>query len=219
MSKKNQLVNKNQEQFAQLIASGLNASDAYSQIYGNRDTGNSSKLRNKPHVADRIREIMVGGAIAAKVNGARVIEELACLGMANMADIIDIQEDGSAVVDLRSLTREQAAAISEIESVVLIDPETGVKRVRTKVKLFDKKGPLDTLAKHFGLLIDKHEHGAPGDFSKVESIADIADKIRKELGDEDAAKFMRLIEEAKTKEPPAIELVALPAPMNGGAHN
>ena len=200
MSAKNQLVNTNQERFCQLVASGTNATAAYLEVYGTESTGAASKLRNKPHIAARISEILAGGVIKAKLRGAQVIEELARLAMSNIADVLDIQEDGSAIVDLQALTREQAAAISEIESVTLTDPRTGIKKVRTKVKLFDKKGPLDTLAKHFGLLIDKHEHGAPGDFSRSETIEDIAAKIKRELGEEDAAKFLKLVESKKEQE-------------------
>lgn len=200
MSGKNQLVNVRQETFCQLVAGGMDATSAYEQVYGNAYSGNASKLRNKPHVAARIAQILSGGAIKAKINGARVIEELAAMGLANIADILDIQEDGAAIVDLASLTREQAAAISEVESVVLTDPHTGQKKVRTKVKLFDKKGPLDTLAKHFGLLIDKREVGLPGDFSRTETVDEIAAKIKRELGEEDAAKFLKLINETEKSE-------------------
>jgi hypothetical protein len=51
-----------QERFAQLIASGLKASWSYRRCYSQRGSAatvatESSRLRNRPHVAARIREL------------------------------------------------------------------------------------------------------------------------------------------------------------------
>jgi len=198
-NKDGQLVNLNHERFAQLVAAGTDQTQAYIDVYGPSDSAstNASRLRNRPHVDDRIRSLLSHGVLKAKINGTRVVEELVALGLSNVADILRINDDGTAEVDLTALTREQSAAISEVESTAIIDPITGVKKVKTKVKLFDKKGPLDTLAKHFGLLVDRTEHGRPGDFSNAQSIDDIANKIKAELGEEDAKRFLELISNDK----------------------
>jgi ribosomal protein S19E (S16A) len=45
------------------------------------------------------------------------------------------------------------------------------------------KGAVETKAKLHGLLVDRKETGAPGDFAQLESIDAIVAKVRSELGD------------------------------------
>ncbi len=89
----------------------------------------------------------------AEVTADRVVTELAKLGFASMLDYITVQPDGTAVVSLSTLTREQAAAIQEITVEEYTDGKAGearpVKRVR--LKLVDKKGSLELLGRHLGI--------------------------------------------------------------------
>lgn len=102
----------------------------------------------------------------AGITAEKVVAEYAKLGFANMLDYIRIQ-DGSPVVDMSAITRDHGAAIGEVTSEVYMErtgdednPVTPVKR--TKFKLADKKGALDSLAKHLGMFTEKHEHSGPG---------------------------------------------------------
>jgi phage terminase small subunit len=93
------------------------------------------------------------------ITADRVLEELAKIGFLNMQDYITVQGDGTAYIDLSTLTREQAAAIQEIT----VDEYTegrgeDARDVRkVKVKLYDKKSALDSIGKHLGMFVDKHE--------------------------------------------------------------
>jgi phage terminase small subunit len=92
------------------------------------------------------------------VTADHVIKEMARLGFSNMKDYIRIV-DGDAVVDLTNLTEDQAAAISEVTSETYVDgyvsDEDGdrepVRVKRTKLKLVDKKGPLELLGRYVGV--------------------------------------------------------------------
>lgn len=94
----------------------------------------------------------------------RVLQEYAKIGFSNMLDYMTVQPDGTAFCDLSKLTRDQAAAIQEatFETIRSSDPDAldaagedeGKKKVavlKTKIKLVDKKGPLDSMGKYLGL--------------------------------------------------------------------
>jgi phage terminase small subunit len=124
----------------------------------------------------------------AEITAARVLEEMAKLAFHNPADYIKIDEDGSAIVDLSKLDRDQAAAITEVIS------ERGEDgKVKTRIKLADKKAALVELGRHFGLWIERVEHGRPGDFSDIQSTEELIEKIRTELGPDDADALLALV--------------------------
>lgn len=117
-----------------------------------------------------LKEPRIGAAIQAgmavlghklDVTAERVLGELAKLAFANLADYITIQEGGDAVVDLSTLTREQAAAIAEIVVDEYVEGRgedaRDVKRV--KIKLADKGQNLERLGRHLKLFTDKIEVG------------------------------------------------------------
>ena len=87
-----------------------------------------------------------------QVTQERVLRELALLGFSNMMDYVTPQQDGTAYVDLSKLTRDQAAAISEVtvESYTEKDGESVIPVKRVKFKLSDKRSALVDLGKHLG---------------------------------------------------------------------
>ena len=82
-----------------------------------------------------------------------VLAELALLGFANMEDYVRITSDGEPYVDLSEMTREQAAAISEVTVDDYVDgrgeDSRQVRKVR--VKFHDKKGALVEIGRHLGM--------------------------------------------------------------------
>lgn len=99
-----------------------------------------------------------------QVTADRVVEELGKLAFSNMLDYMTTGDDGLAYIDLSSLTREQAAAIQEVtvDEYTEGDGEDGRLVKKVKVKLADKKGPLELLGKRFGLWVDRHELSGAG---------------------------------------------------------
>lgn len=112
-----------------------------------------------------LRHHRVGAIIAVRrakasdrieVTVERIISEYAKLGFANMADYIT-GEGTERTIDLSKLTRDQAAAIQEITVETYMDGkgEAAERVKRTKLKLADKRGALDSLAKHLGMFVEK----------------------------------------------------------------
>jgi phage terminase small subunit len=58
---------------------------------------------------------------------------------------------GNASIDLSQASEDDWAAIAELSS------EASGEVTRTRIKLHDKKGALDSLARHLGMFIDKSE--------------------------------------------------------------
>lgn len=121
----------------------------------------ASGLLAKSHIQEAIQARSAALSEKSGITGEMVVAELAKLGFSNMLDYIRVQADGSAYVDLREITRDQAAAIQEITVDEYMDgggeDARPVKKV--KLKLSDKRGPLVDLGKHLGVF----EKGRKGD--------------------------------------------------------
>ncbi len=105
-------------------------------------TEQGHRLLTYAHVAEAVAAGQAERAKRLAVTADRVIEEYAKIAFANMADYAAV---GPA---LETLTPNQTAAIAEVS-------QTANGAVR--IKLHDKKSALDSLAKHLGLFIDRHE--------------------------------------------------------------
>lgn len=152
--------------FVQEYLVDLNGAAAYKragyQASGNAaETGASRMLRNA-QVKAAIHAAMDERAQKAGLSAEAVLAELRKMAFANMLDYITTQSDGTAVVDLSKLTRDQAAAIQEVTAETYEergsrkDDVRPVKRV--KFKLADKRGSLELLGKHLKLFKEQVEH-------------------------------------------------------------
>lgn len=167
-----------QEAFAKAYVETLNASEAYRRAYPGSEKwtpkalhSKASAMLAKDRVAGRVAELQAKTKQIAEqkheVTVERIVRELSLIGFSNMADYITTQADGSAYVDLSELSREQAAAISEVTSETYTEGRGEDAQVvkRTKFKLSDKRAALVDLGKHLGMFKEIHEHtgkdGAP----------------------------------------------------------
>lgn len=88
-----------------------------------------------------------------------VLRELAKIGFANMSDYMRTGLDGDPVLDFSNLSRDQAAALSEVTVEDFKDGRGEDSRDvrRVKFKLADKRAALVDIGRHLGMFKDKIE--------------------------------------------------------------
>ena len=97
-----------------------------------------------------------------KVGPQEVLAELSKIGFLNVHDFGEPNAQGYYHIDLKSMTREQKAAIAEIKPVY----EKGVQ-VGQMVKFHDKIAALDKLARNLGLFNDSLKLEGDEDFAQM----------------------------------------------------
>lgn len=158
-----------------------------------------SNLVRDGKVAAAIMRRRVAQAQKLELSQERVAQELMRVGYANMADYAPLYGEGTPAEKLAMLTRDQAAAVQEIVVEEFRDGRTRARQVRrTKFKLADKRGSLELLARHLGMVSDKVDHN-------VVHSGTIVHALLKEIDDQ-------------TRGRPIIDAVpSLPAPKEGEA--
>lgn len=158
------LDNAKHELFAQELAKGRTATEAYAAAGYRGDRTAASRLSTNVNIQARVREILDAAAARTGVTVEAILAELAKLGFSNMLDYLRIGPDGLPYADFSKLTRDQATAIAEVhvETVPSVRGEDGeevrpeVKKVR--FKLADKRSALVDLGKHLGMFKERIEH-------------------------------------------------------------
>ena len=158
------LVDLNASQAA--VRAGYSPRTAYSQ---------GQRLLKHVEVADAIARAMRDRAERARLKADDVIAEYRRIAFANILDFIRVQSDGNVIVDLSQLTRDQAAALTEISIDDCVEergPDTRrAKRVR--IKLADKRAALSDLGRHLGMFRDRVEHTGPdGSALRIQDLSD-----------------------------------------------
>jgi phage terminase small subunit len=114
---------------------------------------NAYNLLREPEIMLGILRGKIARRARATVTADRVLEELARLAFANLADYMTVSDDGQQRLDLSGVGREQMAALQEITTDTRKDGrgEDADTIERTKIKIADKKGALELLMKHLGM--------------------------------------------------------------------
>lgn len=150
------LANPRHELFAQELAKGKTAQEAYI-LAGYIGLGNLSRLRNHPKITARIEELLAQGARRTEVTAARTIAEL---GRIAFADIRGLFNKNGSLKPVSLWPNDLARAVAALETDELYDG-SGKRRMRIgvtrKVKLADKLRALEMLGRSFGLFKDKVE--------------------------------------------------------------
>lgn len=119
------------------------------------------QLLQKPHVAAAIAAAKSDRSARTRVTQDMVIAEYACLAFADIRAFVDWGPDGVALKSSDALDDEQARCIAEVTET---RTQHGGSR---RVKLHDKKGALDALARHLGMFTDHEAAEAPREFTIV----------------------------------------------------
>lgn len=144
-----------QEKFAQGLFAGLSQREAYKQAYNCDNMTDKTvdeaacRSANDSKIVARIDQLNGELKMRNMVTVERVIAEYARLGFFDPRQLINT--DGSPR-NIQELDDDAAAAIAGLDIEVKADGA-----VVKKYKLADKKGALDSIAKHLGMFTDKSE--------------------------------------------------------------
>lgn len=148
-----------QERFVAEYLIDLNATAAARRAGYSAKTAEQQgpRLLGNVAVAQAIGRRQAKIAEKLEVTQERVVAELAKLGFANMADYMRAGPDGDPFLDFSALTRDQAAALTEVTVDDFVDGRGEDARAvrRVKFKLADKRAALVDLGKHLGMFTDK----------------------------------------------------------------
>ncbi len=120
-----------------------------------------TRLVKLPHVAAAIAAAKSERAARTHVTQDMVIAEYARLAFADIREFVDWGPDGVVLKPSDELDDEQARCIAEVTET---RTQHGGSR---RVKLHDKKGALDALARHLGMFADHTAAEAPREFTIV----------------------------------------------------
>ena len=151
-----------QQRFVEEYLIDLNATQAAIRAGYSEKTAKSVGHENltKPDIAKAIQEAQNKLSERTEITQDMVLQELAKIGFSNMLDYVSITNGGDPVTDFSALTRDQAAAISEvtIEAYTEGRGEDAEEVKRVKFKLSDKRAALVDMGRHLGMFKDKIEH-------------------------------------------------------------
>lgn len=119
-----------------------------------------SRLLTNADIWRAIAEAREARAARVQVDQDRVVQELAAVGFADMADFLVLGPNGSVTFDWKHLPPGASRAIMElvVDEYTEGSGEAARPVRRTKLKLHPKIPALELLARHVGMLIHKHEH-------------------------------------------------------------
>lgn len=157
------LANAKHEMFAQGLAKGLSASDAYEAAGYKASRSAASRLSTNVNIEARVAELVGKAADKAGTSVERVLQELGRLGF---SDLRRAFTPGGSLIPPEDWDDDFAAAVAGVEVVSRNtnekdeDGRTVVEHVH-KIKLWDKNSALEKLAKHLGMFVEKFEHTSP----------------------------------------------------------
>lgn len=108
-----------------------------------------------PQVAAEVAEAMAKRAVRTEITQDRVIKEVARIAFLDIRKLFDAN---GAMKPIHDIDDETAAALASIECLEVGEEGVAVG-VLKKLKLTDKKGALELLMRHMGMLNDKLKVG------------------------------------------------------------
>lgn len=117
------------------------------------------RLLKRPDISEALQSRRLDLQQRTRITQERVLLEYARLAFVDPRSIFEWGPDGIIIKDSNELSEDEAACIAEATEL------RTDKGVNTKIKLHDKKGALDSLARHLGLFEkDNKQKGIDGEF-------------------------------------------------------
>lgn len=148
------MLNPQQERFAQEYAIDLNATRAATRAGYSAATAYSqgSRLLNDVEVSKRIDELKDKILKRIDVTTERIVREYEKIAFTNLEDVVEWIRGDPMLRNAEDIETPAHGAISEITRT-----ESKLGDVTVKVKLHDKRGALDSLARYKGMFHDNIE--------------------------------------------------------------
>lgn len=147
-----------QKRFADEYLIDLNATAAYKRAGysgdGNVAEAASSRLLSNVKVKQYIDGRMKDRENRTEITQDRVLQEYAKLAFLDPRRFYD---ESGALIPINELPADVAAALAGVDVTDSFDKESNAVITTKKVKFIDKKGALDSVARHLGMFIDRSE--------------------------------------------------------------
>ena len=163
-----------QARFVEEYLIDLNATRAATRAGYSEKTAYSQgdRLLKNVEVSAAVEKAKAARSKRTEITQDRVLNELALLGFSNMQDYMRSGPDGDPYLDFSGLTREQAAALTEVTVEDFKDGRGDDARAvkRVKFRLADKRAALVDIGKHLGMFKERVEHSGGVTFELVNDI-------------------------------------------------
>lgn len=116
----------------------------------------ASRLLKNDQVAAYIKARQVQLAAKLGITQERVLAEYAKIAFSDMRKFVEWGPTGIKLLDSKELADGEAVVVAEVSET------TSAQGGSLKFKLHDKKGALDSLAKHLGLLVERKQIDVKG---------------------------------------------------------
>ena len=160
-------LNDKQTRFVAEYLVDLNATQAAIRAGYSKKTAAqiAEKLLRKAEIAQAVSDRQGKKLARLDLKAEDVLRQLLQITQSDLRRLFDTEGN---LLPVHDLPDDVAAALASVEVVARPtgDKARPVEYVH-KFRLWDKNAALNTLAKHLGLLIDRHEVGAPGDFTQM----------------------------------------------------
>jgi len=108
-------------------------------------------LLKKPHIAAAIKKAMDARSARVQITQDMVLQEFAKIAFSDIRRLMAWGPEGVTIKDSADIAEEDAACVSEVS-----DTKTDSGRTM-KLKVHDKVGALNSVARHLGMFVDKSE--------------------------------------------------------------
>lgn len=191
------LKNPRHERFAQEVAKGKSADEAYVAAGYRPARQNAHRLMTKDDVMMRVAEIQERGAVRAEITVEKVLRELAKIGFADIrkavrwsGQAVDADGDVDETLEPQAHGGALKRSFQSAENIVQLiasdeideDTAAAISEVSQtaaglKVKLYDKRAALVDIGKHLGMFKERMElTGKDGAPIEVRSLNDLSDE-------------------------------------------
>lgn len=158
-----------QERYVQGLFTGMTQREAYKRSYDCSRTKDKNvdvkacELAKNGKVARRLRELTERVAKRNTVTVEKLMAEYSKIGFADIKDFIQFKtvktvighdDDGTPIIDYMQIVEMKSS--DEVDGTLISEVSIG-KDGTLKFKLHDKKGSLDSMAKHLGMFVDRVE--------------------------------------------------------------